>query len=160
MSSAENPHGGTFMSAEEFGRSLRGLGINLLVRDVGRSVLFARTVLGAEIVYSDKDFAVLRQGPSGPHQAEWMLHADGTYHSHPLPGLMSDAPIRGLGVEIRLYHCDPDRAVAEAEAHRHHVLAPASDKPHGLREAYILDPDGYCWVPSLPKTGEGAQSTG
>ena len=152
MSSAENPHGDKFMSAEEYGRSLTGLGINLLVRDIGRSALFARTVLGAEIVYSDKDFAVLRQGPAGPHQATWMLHADGTYHSHPLPGLMSDVPIRGLGVEIRLYHCDPDRAVAEAKAHHHHVLAPAADKPHGLREAYILDPDGYCWVPSLPKS--------
>jgi len=152
MSSVEQPHGDKFMSAEDYGRSLRGIGINLLVRDIGRSALFARTVLGAEIVYSDKDFAVLRQGPAGPHQATWMLHADGTYHSHPLPGLMSDAPIRGLGVEIRLYHCDPDRAAAEAKAHHHHVLAPAADKPHGLREAYILDPDGYCWVPSLPKS--------
>jgi hypothetical protein len=150
MSSAEQPHGDKFMSAEDYGRSLRGIGINLLVRDIGRSALFARTVLGAEIVYSDQDFAVLRQGPAGPHQATWMLHADGTYHSHPLPGLISDTPIRGLGVEIRLYHCDPDRAVAEAKAHQHHVLAPAADKPHGLREAYILDPDGYCWVPSLP----------
>ena len=27
----------------------------------------------------------------------------------------------------------------------------ATDKPHGLREAYILDPDGYCWVPGRPK---------
>lgn len=152
MSSAENPHGGKFMSAEEYGRGLKGLGVNLLVRDVARSALFGRTVLGAEIVYSDKDFAVLRQGPAGPQQAEWMLHADATYHSHPLPGLMSDVTIRGLGVEIRLYHCDPDRAVAEAKAHHHHVLAPAADKPHGLREAYILDPDGYCWVPSLPKS--------
>lgn len=152
MNSEEKPHGDKFMSADEYGRGLKGLGINLLVRDIARSALFARTVLGAEIVYSDKDFAVLRQGPAGPHQAEWMLHADGTYHSHPLPALMSDAPIRGLGVEIRLYHCDPDQAVAQAKAHHHHILAPAADKPHGLREAYIMDPDGYCWVPSLPKS--------
>jgi hypothetical protein len=142
---------GEFMPAEEYGRSLKGLGVNLLVKDVGKSVLFARTVLGAAIVYSDTDFAVLRQGPAGPHQAEWMLHADGTYHSHPLPGLLSDVQIRGVGVEIRLYHCDPDQAVAAAIAHQHHVLAPAADKPHGMREAHILDPDGYCWVPSLPK---------
>lgn len=154
MSTEEKPHGAQFMSAEEYGRSLKGLGINLLVRDIARSALFARTVLGAEIVYSDKDFAVLRQGPAGPDQCHWMLHADGTYHSHPLLGLLSDAPIRGLGVEIRLYHCDPDRAVAEARAHHHHVLAPPADKPHGLREAYIMDPDGYCWVPSLPKPNE------
>jgi hypothetical protein len=32
------------------------------------------------------------------------------------------------------------------------VLQAPADKPHGLREAYILDPDGYCWVPGRPKT--------
>lgn len=151
MSSEESPQGARdFMPAEEYGRSLKGLGVNLLVKDIARSTLFARDVLGAEIVHSDKDFAVLRQGPTGPHQAEWMLHADGTYHSHPLPSLLSDVQIRGAGVEIRLYLCDPDKAVAQARAHHHHVLAAPADKPHGMREAYILDPDGYCWVPSLP----------
>ena len=141
----------SFMSADAYGRSLKGMGINLLVRDIARSTLFARNVLAAEIVYSDKDFAVLRHG-EGDHRAEWMLHADGTYHSNPLLGLLSDMPIRGAGVEIRLYRCDPDRAVAEAKAHHHHVLSPAADKPHGLREAYIQAPDGYCWVPSLHKS--------
>jgi catechol 2,3-dioxygenase-like lactoylglutathione lyase family enzyme len=148
----EKPQGEDgFMSAEDYGRSLKGLGVNLLVRDVARSTLFARTVLDATLVHGDADFAVLRQGPAGRHQAEWMLHADGTYHSHPLPGLLSDVQIRGAGVEIRLYHCDPDRAVAAAQAHGHHVLAAAADKPHGMREAHILDPDGYCWVPGRPK---------
>ena len=142
--------GGDFPSADDYGRSLKGLGINLLVRDVARSIDFARLVLGAELVHGDADFAVLRQGPANRPQAEWMLHADGTYHSHPLPGLLSDVQVRGAGVEIRLYHCDPDRAVAAATAHGYHVLAPAADKPHGMREAHILDPDGYCWVPSLP----------
>jgi catechol 2,3-dioxygenase-like lactoylglutathione lyase family enzyme len=152
MNSDESPQRGNgFPSADTYGRSLKGLGINLLVRDVARSARFARDVLGAEIVVSDADFAVLQQGPAGPHQASWMLHADGTYHSHPLPGLLSDVQIRGVGVEIRLYHCDPDKAAASAKAHQHHVLAEPADKPHGLREAYILDPDGYCWVPSLPK---------
>jgi hypothetical protein len=31
------------------------------------------------------------------------------------------------------------------------VLSEAADKPHGLRESYILDPDGYCWVPAVHK---------
>ena len=30
------------------------------------------------------------------------------------------------------------------------VLAEAADKPHGLRESYIVDPDGYIWVPDRP----------
>ncbi len=139
-----------FMPAEEYGRSLQGLGINLLVRDVTRSVAFAREVLGAGVAYADKDFAVLRYA-CGPTRAEWMLHSDGTYHSNPLLGLIGDAQVRGVGVEVRLYHCDPDAAAARAKEHGHHVLSEAADKPHGLREAYILDPDGYCWVPAVHK---------
>src|SRR5215218_9018172 len=135
-----------FMAADEYGRSLKGLGVNLLVRDVARSVAFAKDVLGAAVVYADRDFAVLRFGP-----AEWMLHADGTYHANPLLALLDDSAPRGLGAEIRLYDCDPDQAVARANAHGAHVLQEATDKPHGLREAYILDPDGYCWVPGRPK---------
>ena len=99
-----------FMPAEEYGRSLQGLGINLLVRDVTRSVAFAREVLGASVAFADKDFAVLRYA-NGPTRAEWMLHSDGTYHSNPLLGLIGDAQVRGVGAEIRLYHCDPDAAV-------------------------------------------------
>jgi hypothetical protein len=29
-------------------------------------------------------------------------------------------------------------------------MAEAADKAHGLREAYIGDPDGYIWVPDMP----------
>ncbi len=140
----------TFPSAEDYGRALNGLGINLLVRDVARSVAFGRDVLGAAVAYQDTDFAVLRY-TTGRSAAEWMLHADGTYHSNPLLGLLEDSSLRGLGAELRLYDCDPDAAVMRAKAAGHHVLQEAADKPHGLREAYILDPDGYCWVPGRPK---------
>ena len=140
----------TFMSAEEYGRSLKGLGINLLVRDVARSVAFGRDVLGATVAVADQDFAVLRY-TRGRTAAEWMLHADGTYHANPLLPLLDESAVRGLGMEIRLYDCDPDAAAARAKEHGHHVLQEPTDKPHGLREAYILDPDGYCWVPGRPK---------
>jgi len=139
-----------FMPADEYGRSLKGLGINLLVKDVPRSVAFGRDVLGATVAFADKDFAVLKY-VHGRTAAEWMLHSDGSYHSNPLLGLLEDSAVRGLGIEVRLYDCDPDAAVARAKAHGHHVLQEATDKPHGLREAYILDPDGYCWVPGRPK---------
>lgn len=130
------------MAAPDYGRSLTGLSINLLVKDVARSVAFARTVLGAEVVYADADFAVLQRGT-----AEWMLHADHTYSSHPLLALTGDGALRGAGVELRLHDHDPDAAVARAAGLGYSVLAPAADKPHGLREAYIGDPDGYVWVP-------------
>jgi len=85
-----------------------------------------------------------------------MLHHDRTYRSHPLVGIAQGAEGRGAGAELRLYGRDPDAAEAAARAVEAtlggHVLAGAADKPHGLREAYILDPDGYCWVPGVPKT--------
>ena len=43
-----------------------------------------------------------------------------------------------------------DLAAARAEAAGGTILQPPTDKPHGLREAYLLDPDGYVWVPSRP----------
>jgi catechol 2,3-dioxygenase-like lactoylglutathione lyase family enzyme len=138
-----------FMEAPDYGRSLKGFGVNLLVRDVPRAVAFAKTVLGATLVYGDPDFAVLRHG-SGGNAAEWMLHADHTYSSHPLLSLTGDGAVRGVGVELRLHGCDPDAAVARARGAGHYVMAEAADKPHGLREAYIADPDGYVWVPDVP----------
>jgi catechol 2,3-dioxygenase-like lactoylglutathione lyase family enzyme len=132
------------MPVPVYGRSLRGLSINLLARDVARSVAFARDVLGAAAVYSDADFAVLRRElPGGP--PEWMVHADHTYGEHPLLALTGDNALRGVGIELRLHGIDPDAAAA---AHRrdYTVLAVPADKAHGLREAYIVDPDGYVWV--------------
>ena len=134
--------GDPFMPADAYGRSLRGFGVNLLVRDVTRSVAFQTAVLGVELVYADQDFAVLRHG-----EYEWMLHADHTYSEHPLLGLTGDGAIRGAGAELRLYGIDPDAAETRARARGETVLAPAADKPHGLREVYIADPDGYVWVP-------------
>ncbi len=139
-----------FMPAEEYGRSLAGLGINLLVRDIARAVDFAERVLGATPVYADQDFAVLRY-TKGRKPAEWMLHKDPTYHAHPMLGLLNGVDIRGAGAELRLHDCDPDLAAAKAKELGHVVLAEAMDKPHGQREAFILDPDGYCWVPGIPR---------
>jgi hypothetical protein len=78
----------------------------------------------------------------------FQLHADQTYHSHPMINLVPENPPRGLGIEIRLYDCDPDTAVKNAETHQYHVLEAALTKPHGLREAFIQCHDGYVWCPS------------
>ena len=137
-----------WMTAPDYGRSLRGLSINLLVKEVPRAIAFAREVLGATLVYGDADFAVLRR-----EGAEWMLHADHTYGNHPLLALTGDGALRGAGVEIRLHDHDPDGAAAKAESLGYTVLAAAADKPHGLREAYIADPDGYVWVLDSPLKG-------
>ena len=39
-----------WMTAPDYGRSLRGLSINLLVKEVPRAIAFAREVLGATLV--------------------------------------------------------------------------------------------------------------
>jgi uncharacterized glyoxalase superfamily protein PhnB len=31
--------------------------------------------------------------------------------------------------------------------HGFKVISKTQDKPHGLRECYIIDSEGYCWVP-------------
>jgi catechol 2,3-dioxygenase-like lactoylglutathione lyase family enzyme len=135
--------GEPFVPAPEYAHGLSGFGVDLLVRDVARAVGFQTEVLGTEVVYADPDFAVLRHGGS-----EWMLHADHTFGDHPLLALTGDGALRGIGVELRLYQCDPDAAEARARARGHHVLAGSADKPHGLRECCLVDPDGYVWVPS------------
>lgn len=133
------------MTAPDFGRSLRpGIGISLLVRDVGRTVTFAETVLGATTTYSDESFAALKLNGS-----DFMLHADHTYKHNPVSGLVRGVEGRGAGVELRVYGCDPDQAEARARNGNWIVLAGAADKPHGLRECIILDDDGFCWVPGI-----------
>lgn len=137
--------GDPWMPAPAYGRSLTGLGINLLVRDIDATLPFHRVVLDAEIVYSDPDIAVLRR-----EGVEWMLHAHHTYDAHPWHStLTSDAP-RGVGAELRLHGRDPDAAEAAARHLGFEIIQAATDKPHGLREAYIADRDGYVWVPDVP----------
>ena len=131
---------------DAFGRAIaRGLGINLLVRDVDRAARFQAEVLGARILYWEEHFAVLSAEGS-----TWLLHSDWSYRQHELAGAVAGLDARGGGVELRLYGADPDAAEAAARRSGAVVLSAAADKPHGLREVYIVDDDGYVWVPSVP----------
>ena len=130
------------MSASQYGRSLRGLTVNLIVRNMGRMLEFQRLVLEAEIVYEDPDFAVFEG-----YGAQWMAHADHTYDHNPLEALLTLNQPRGGLVELRIHGCDPDRAERQARQKGYQVVRAAADKPHGLREAYLRDAEGYLWVP-------------
>ena len=126
-----------WMAADDYGRSLRGLTVNLLVCDLPRVRSFHLQVLAAEELYFDSDFAAYRfQG------AEWMLHADHTYAAHPLHPMLEPMAPRGIGAELRLHRRDPDDAVRVAITLGYTVLQKATDKPHGTREAFIVDADG------------------
>ena len=137
--------GDAWMPAPAYAAGLHGLTVNLLVRDVEGAHRFHAEVLGAETVYRDPDVAVYRHG-----EAEWMLHADHTYDSHPLHGTLSEDLHRGIGAELRLHGRDPDVAEAAARRLGFDVVESAADKGHGLREAYLMDADGYLWVPDVP----------
>lgn len=131
------------VSAEDFGASLRGIGLNLLVRDVKREVTFLEAVFNMKAHRVSADFAIMTYGDQ-----VFQLHSDGTYHSNPLLGLLPENPPRGAGIEIRLYDSDPEEVCAKAEAAGGVVLQEPTDKPHGLREAYVLCENGYAWVAS------------
>jgi predicted enzyme related to lactoylglutathione lyase len=133
------------VTADDFGKSLRGLGLNLLVRDVEATAEFLADVFGVGVHRLSRDFAIVTYGAQ-----VFQLHADHTYHANPLFGLLPETPPRGAGIEIRLYDTDPDAAAARADARGATILQAPADKPHGLREACILCGDGYAWVPSRP----------
>jgi predicted enzyme related to lactoylglutathione lyase len=133
------------VAAPDFGRSLSGLGLNLLVRDVQLRAVFLAKVFEMRVLRVSQDFAIL-----GYNGQLLQLHADATYHANPALSLMPEAGTRGAGVELRLFQTDPDTAARFAEEAGGIILQPPTDKPHGLREAFILDPDGYVWVPSRP----------
>jgi hypothetical protein len=133
-----------WMKADDFGRSLpRGIGLNLLVAEIGPMEHFCREVLGASIIHADEDFAAIELLGS-----VFMLHADHSYSDHEMAGVVADDAPRGAGIEIRLYGADPDRIEQRARNLRLVVLAGSLDKPHGLRECHIVSPDGYVFVPS------------
>ncbi len=137
--------GEPWMSADRYGRSLPTFTVNLLCRDVARSVTFYRDVLGAVVHYADADFAAfLANG------VEFMLHADHTYDRHAWYAALKGGAPRGLGAELRLFGVDPDAAEARARAAGAVVVQPATTKGHGWREVMIADPDGYLWAVGVP----------
>ena len=133
------------IGAVDFGQSLRGFGVNLLVRDVSSTAQFLVDVFAMKRPRVSEDFAILEY-----HGQLLQLHGDHTYHGHPLPSLLPEAGARGAGIELRLYETDPDHAAEAAKLHQHEstLLQAPMNKPHGLREAVILCENGYAWLPS------------
>ena len=145
--------GDPWMTGAQYGRSLVALTVNLLVKDIAATLVFQREVLAVNVIYADADFAAV----SG-HGAQWMFHADHTYDRHPLHTAVAGIARRGAGIELRLHGCDPDRAETAARRLGFEVLAGAADKPHGVREAFLSDADGYVWVPDVPIPDGGGRN--
>ena len=137
--------GDAWMPADEYGRALPKFSVNLLVRDVSKSLSFYEQVLGATVRYSDADFAALVL-----NGVEFMLHADHTYDRHPLFTRLQDAGKRGTGAELRVMGIDPDSLQKRAQVAGAIILQPVADFPHGWRDVILEDPDGYVWAVGVP----------
>ena len=127
--------------ASDYSRELTGLALNLLVNNIDQATNFITNVIEANIIYEDIDFAAIEGFGS-----KWCFHADHTYDKHPLIGFINKKNKRGDGIELRLFGCNPDKAEMRALKHGFKVINKTRSKPHGLRECYIIDSEGYCWV--------------
>jgi len=134
-----------WLSAADYGRTLSGLSVNLIVRDVVRSIPFYTKVLELRLLYSDEDFAAFeREG------MRLQLHADHTYARMPWAARLREESRRGLGAEIRILGVDPDAAEKRARDGGFTVLVAVRDWPHGWRDCVLEDPDGYTFAVGVP----------
>ncbi len=128
-------------SAEDYGRELPAFTVNLIVREVARSVAFYRDVLGAKVHYSDQDFAAMRAG-----ELEFCIHADHTYERSPWQKSFRMGEARGVGAELRLLGVEPEGVEKRARQHAAVVIHPTMERSHGWRDVVVADPDGYVWA--------------
>jgi lactoylglutathione lyase len=133
--------GTPWMTPADYGRGLTGLSVNLVVRDIAKSLPFYRDVLGMTVHYADADFAALEIAG-----AKVQLHADHTYEHQPWAQRLAERGKRGLGAEIRIMGIDPDGAEKRARAAGVAVLNGTKDWPHGWRDVLLEDPDGYTFA--------------
>jgi catechol 2,3-dioxygenase-like lactoylglutathione lyase family enzyme len=119
--------------------------VNLIVREVARSIPFYTGVLELRLLYSDEDFAAFeREG------VRLQLHADHTYAQMPWAKRLAESSPRGLGAEVRILGIDPDAAERRARAGGFSVAVPVRDWPHGWRDCVLEDPDGYTFAVGVP----------
>jgi catechol 2,3-dioxygenase-like lactoylglutathione lyase family enzyme len=134
-----------WMSAADYGRTLSGLSVNLIVRDLKRSIPFYTEVLDLQLLYSDEDFAAFERAG-----VKLQLHADHTYARMPWAARLHADERRGFGAEIRILGIEPDAAERRARDAGFTVLVPVRDWPHGWRDCVLEDPDGYTFAVGVP----------
>jgi lactoylglutathione lyase len=125
---------------ERFATSGMGLRLELFVEDMGESVSFYRRVLGFEVVREEPgDYASLRSGDVmlgiGPVAK---LPETGGYFTRSIASQR-----RGLGVEIVMEVDDLSAAHRRVLDSGHPVFEPPQQRPWGLWDFRIVDPDGY-----------------
>jgi lactoylglutathione lyase len=117
-----------------------GLRLELFALDMEASIAFYTRVLAFELVrHEPGDYASLRLGGLdlgiGPVAK---LPEEGGYFSRDIATLR-----RGLGVEIVLEVGDVEGCHERVADSGHPILEPLRERPWGLRDFRISDPDGY-----------------
>ena len=126
-------------TAREYSKDLSGLTINLLVEDIKLSINFLKKIIKTKILYQNPDFAAI-EGIG----RRCCLHSYHTYVSHPYMNVIKNSNPKGLGIELRVIGCDPDRAEEKAKKENYIILSTSTDKAHGMIECYIVDHNGFC----------------
>ncbi len=132
--------GESWIPAPAYGALLPQFMVNLVVRDIARSLPFYKDVLQASVHYADPDFAAVRI-----LGIELMLHADHTYEANPWSANLRDGTPRGVGAELRILGMNPDALAERARAHDA-LFREVMVRGHGWREVMVRDPDGYVWA--------------
>jgi lactoylglutathione lyase len=109
-----------------------GLRLELFALDMEASVAFYTRVLGFELAGHEPGGVVLGIGPVAK------LPEEGGYFGREIATLR-----RGLGVEIVIEVDDVNGWRDRVAASGHPILEPLRDRPWGLRDFRISDPDGY-----------------
>jgi catechol 2,3-dioxygenase-like lactoylglutathione lyase family enzyme len=115
------------------------LRLELFVADMERAIAFYRDVLGFKLLRRDPGYASVGHGDVvfglGPIAK---LPESGGYFTRPRL-----AQERGLGVEIVLEVDDVRAAHAAVVGSGYPILEPLQERPWGLTDFRLADPDGY-----------------
>jgi lactoylglutathione lyase len=115
--------------------------LELFVENLDVSIRFYETALGFHLVRRQADYASLQRRDRDPRLgaiAELPVDSDGPGFTQ--AGLTG---VRGAGVEIVLEVEDVDAALADVAGAGGRVVEPLRDRPWGLRDFRLIDPDGY-----------------
>ena len=115
--------------------------LELFVEDLDVSLRFYVEALGFAVERREPGYAHLRRGDAELGLATVaMLPATGAG-----PGFTGEsvAAGHGAGVEIVLEVEDLESAARAVEAAGHELAEPPRDRPWGLRDFRVIDPDGY-----------------
>jgi catechol 2,3-dioxygenase-like lactoylglutathione lyase family enzyme len=114
------------------------LRIELFVRDLERAAAFYHDVLGFERAPEHDGYISVTRGAA----TIGLGRIDALPQSHPLRARDANER-RGVGVEVVVEVEDVDAAHAIVAAAGWPVLVPTGERPWGLRDFRLLDPDAY-----------------